>query len=244
MKILKLFKEFSEVARLQKEMAAFFPSFSEQKEWLNKLNRVDKGVKSAHNASHILQFLLAILKLPKEVPGCIVEAGAYKGASTCKISLFADHVGRDAHVFDSFEGLPENNEAHEKSLEGHSIKNWFKGGEFLGTLEEVKTNITNYGVIERCHFHKGWFEDTMPSFHQPIALAYLDVDLASSTKTCLKYLYPLLSPGGSIYSQDGDFPLVVEVFKDEQFWKEEVGCDTMPEIIGLGKKITVIKKGD
>ena len=242
MKLLKLFREFSEVAKLQKEMASFFPGFADQKQWLDKINRVDKNVKSAHNASHILQFLIAILKLPAGVPGTIVEAGAYKGASTCKISLFAHHVGRELHVFDSFEGLPENDEVHEKSLEGHSIKDWFRGGNFSGSLEEVKANISKFGVIERCHFHQGWFEDTMPGFSQPVALAYLDVDLASSTRTCLKYLYPLLSPGGSIYSQDGDFPLVVEVFKNEKFWKEEVGCDQIPEIIGLGKKITIIKK--
>ena len=79
-------------------------------------------------------------------------------------------------------------------------------------------------------------------FSQPVALAYLDVDLASSTKTCLKNLYPLLSPGGSIYSQDGDFPLVVEVFNNEKFWKEEVGCVELPQVTGLGKKITVITK--
>ena len=242
MKILQLFKEFSEVARLQKEMAVYFPGFSEQKQWLDKLARVDKHVKSAHNASHILQFLLAILKLPKEVPGCIVEAGAYKGASTCKISLFAHHVGRDVVVFDSFEGLPPNREAHDKSLEGHSIKGWFEGGNFSGSLEEVQSNLQNFGEASRCTLVKGWFEETLPVFSKPVALAYLDVDLASSTRTCLKYLYPLLSPGGKIYSQDGDFPLVVEVFSDETFWKEEVGSQELPEITGLGKKITVISK--
>ncbi len=242
MKILQLFREYSALAKIQKEMATFFPSFQEQKEWLNKLNRVDKNVKSAHNASHILQFLMAILKLPKEVPGCIVEAGAFKGASTCKISLFADHVQREVFVFDSFEGLPENQEAHQKSLEGHSIEGWFEGGKFSGSLDEVKENVSKYGMVKKCHFMKGWFEDTMPLFKEPVALAYLDVDLASSTRTCLKYLYPLLSKGGSIYSQDGDFPLVVEVFNDEKFWKEEVGCDEMPEITGLGKKITIIRK--
>lgn len=45
-------------------------------------------------------------------------------------------------------------------------------------------------------FIKGWFEDTMPVFNERIIAAYIDVDLASSTKTCLKYLYPLLVPGG------------------------------------------------
>ena len=74
-------------------------------------------------------------------------------------------------------------------------------------------------------------------------MAYLDVDLASSTKTCLKYLYPLVIPGGIIYSQDGDFPLVIEVFNDDRFWENEVGCKK-PDIEGLGKKklLKIIKE--
>ncbi|MBK6827703.1 MAG: hypothetical protein IPG86_12920 [Chitinophagaceae bacterium] len=58
----------------------------------------------------------------------------------------------------------------------------------------------------------------------------------------MKYLFPLLSPGGAIYSQDGDFPLVIEVFRDQQFWMEELGCEKMPVIENLGKKITIIRK--
>ncbi len=242
MGLFKSIKEYTALAKLQSKMARHFPSFAEQKEWLNKLKRVDTNVKAAHNQSHILQFLAAILELPDNVKGSIVEAGAYKGSSTAKISLFAAHRQRQLYCFDSFEGLPENNEQHTKSTEGHSIQDWFKAGNFSGSLEEVKENVANYGDSSVCQFIKGWFEETMSGFKEPVALAYLDVDLASSSRTCLKYLYPLLSPGGAIYSQDGDFPLVIDVFKDESFWINEVGCSTLPEIEGLGKKITIIRK--
>ena len=210
--------------------------------WLDKLRRVDARVPSAHNQSHILRFLLEILELPASVPGCIVEAGAFKGGSTAKISLFAAYRQRRVHVFDSFQGLPPNEEAHERSLEGHSIRGWFREGQFAGSLEEVKNNVASWGEASVVSYHPGWFEDTMPLFREPVALAYLDVDLASSTRTCLKYLYPLLQPGGALVSQDGDFPLVVEVLKDEAFWRGEVGADALPLIEGLGKKITVIRK--
>jgi O-methyltransferase len=234
--------EYRDLFRLQKKIAGIFPSFGQQKEWIEKLRRVDKHVKTAHNPSHILEFLAAIFALKPDVPGYIVEAGAYKGGGTAKISQAAKYRDRQLVVFDSFEGLPENTEDHQKSLLGHSIEGWFKPGNFNGSLEEVRQNVTSYGDISVCTFIKGWFEDTMPSFKQPVALAYLDVDLASSTRTCLKNLYPLISPGGAIYSQDGDFPLVIEVFKDEKFWKEEMGCLEMPAIKGLGKKITIIEK--
>jgi len=223
-------------------MAGIFPSFSQQKEWIEKLRRVDRHVKTAHNPSHILEFLAAIFALKPGITGCIVEAGAFKGGGTAKISLAAKHTGRQLIVFDSFEGLPDNKEEHQKSVLGHSIEGWFKAGNFNGSLDEVKENVTSYGDISVCTFIKGWFEDTMPSFKQQVALAYLDVDLASSTRTCLKNLYPLISPGGAIYSQDGDFPLVIEVFKDEKFWREELGCSELPVIKGLGNKITIIEK--
>ena len=242
MGLFKAIKEYTELAKLQSKMARHFHSFSEQKEWLNKLKKIDTHVKAAHNQSHILQFLTAILELPAAVKGCVVEAGAYKGSSTAKISLFAAHRQRQLHSFDSFEGLPENKEQHIKSTEGHSIQDWFRPGNFSGSLEEVKKNVADYGDSSVCQFIKGWFEETMPGFNEPVALAYLDVDLASSTRTCLKYLYPLLAHGGAIYSQDGDFPLVIEVFKDENFWINEVGCSGMPAIEGLGKKITIIRK--
>jgi len=242
MGLFKAIKEYTELAKLQSKMARHFHFFSEQKEWLNKLKNIDRHVKSAHNQSHILQFLTAILELPEAVKGCIVEAGAYKGGSTAKISLFAAHKKRQFYCFDSFEGLPQNSEQHIKSTEGHSIQDWFKPGNFSGSLEEVKKNVADHGDISVCQFIKGWFEDTLPGFKEPVALAYLDVDLASSTRTCLKYLYPLLSPGGAIYSQDGDFPLVIDVFKDENFWINEVGCSAIPEMEGLGKKITIIRK--
>jgi O-methyltransferase len=244
MKLIQTLSEYFTIARLQKEMSAFFPGFQQQKLWLDKLRDIDLNVQSAHNSSHILQFLIALLKLPPDVPGCIIEAGAFKGGGTSKISLFAKHVNRKLFIFDSFEGLPENQEQHIRSTEGHSIKDWFKGGNFAGSLTEVKKNVQQYGSIEVCEFVPGWFEQTLPLFKEPVALAYLDVDLASSTRTCLKYLFPLLSNGGAIYSQDGDFPLVIDVLKDESFWRNEVGCKKLPIIENLGKKITIIRKSE
>ena len=104
------------------------------------------------------------------------------------------------------------------------IRNYvFYEGNYHGTLEEVTENVSKFGNIEICQFIEGWFEDTLPNFSEPIVAIYLDVDLASSTKTCLKYLYPLLVPGGVLYSQDCHIPIVKNVFNDDDFWKQEVG---------------------
>jgi O-methyltransferase len=242
MNFLAILREYRNILRLQKEMAKIFPSFQEQRKWIRKFKYISNHVESAHSESDILQFLLAIFKLSPAIEGCIVEAGAYKGGSTAKISLAAKHAGMELYVFDSFAGLPPNNEPHDKAVTGYSIRDWFAEGSYHGTLDEVTNNVSTYGDISVCHFLPGWFEDSLPGFKQKIALAYLDVDLAASTRCCLKYLYPLISPGGAIFSQDGDFPLVVEVFKDEKFWIDELGCSKIPVIKNMGKKITIILK--
>lgn len=209
---------------------------------LKRLKSISRNVDCPHNESEVLSFGLEILSFPKDKEGCIVEAGSYKGGSTTKISIFTKLANRRLVVFDSFEGLPCNVEKHDKSILGHSIKELFAKGNFCGSLEEVRENVLLYGELEVCDFIKGWFEDTMPSFSEKIAVAYLDVDLVSSTKTCLKYLYPLIVPGGVLYSQDGDFPLIIEAFDDDKFWENEVGYKK-PNIEGLGKKklIRIVK---
>jgi O-methyltransferase len=142
-------------------------------------------------------------------------------------------------VFDSFQGLPANRENHSKTIRGDDISGWFREGEFSGTREEVRQNVAAHGDLDSCEFIEGWFEDTMPSFAEPIAGAFLDVDLAESTRTCLKHLFPLIEPGGVLISQDGDFPLVIEVFDDPKFWEYEVGVEP-PVVEGLGREKLIV----
>jgi O-methyltransferase len=247
--MIRFFKEtlpeYFRVAKLQRELIETGMTPQEQGDLLQRFLQVSKNVPCPHNPSHILAFVTELYRLAPEVKGSIVEAGAFRGGSTAKISIVAKSLGRPFHIFDSFEGLPPNEEAHDSSILGHSIKDWFREGEFCGSLEEVRDNVREYGEIEPCQFLPGWFEDTMPGFDDPIAAAYIDVDLASSTRTCLKYLYPRLSPGGVLMSQDGDFPLVMAVFDDDSFWLNEVGCEK-PPIVGLGRSkiLKVVKPAE
>jgi len=236
--------ELIQVGKLQVQLGSVIPKPTEKQALLRQFRTISRNVECPHNESHILAFVIDLLKMQPRIDGCIVEAGTFKGGSTAKFSIVAKRLNRQLITFDSFEGLPENEEAHDKSIFGYSIKGWFEGKKFLGGLEEVKRNIEKYGAIDSCRFIKGWYEDTMPGFKEKIVAAYLDVDLASSTKTCLKYLYPLIEPGGILYSQDGDFPLVIDVFDDDEFWETEVGCKK-PVIEGLrtSKMLRIIKAG-
>jgi O-methyltransferase len=193
-----------------------------------------------HTQREALTYVRTILSLPRDCHGVVVEAGCYKGGSTTKFSLAADLAGRELVVFDSYCGIPPNDEQHGNTIFGQPAN--FKEGSYCGRLEEVRSNVANFGKIDCCRFVQGWFDETMPKFKEPIAAAYIDVDLASSTRTCLKFLFPLLQPGGALYSQDGHLPLVMDVFRDDSFWENEVGCER-PQIVGLGtsKLIKVIK---
>lgn len=215
-------------------------NFRQRFSLIKRLYAISRAVKCPHTQHEIISFINTILSIPPQVKGCIVEAGCFKGGSTAKFSIASKLAGRRLIVFDSFEGLPEHDEPHRKNIFGGRA-DFHKGG-YCGTLDEVKNNIGKFGEPDSCKFIKGWFDDTMPKFSEPIAAIYLDIDLASSTRTCLKYLYPLLVPGCILYSQDGHLPLVIDVFSDDAFWEKQVGCPK-PAIEGLGKRklIKIVK---
>ncbi len=207
--------------------------FAARRKLVEQVRAVDDAVTCAHTPAEMEAIISAILAIPPDAPGCIVEAGCFKGGSTAKLSLAAKLVGRKLYVFDSFAGLPEHDEPHDRTLFGEKIE--FYTGRYRGRLEEVRRNVSRFGAIDVCEFVTGWFDQTMPGFNEPIAVAFVDVDLAASTRTCLQYLYPLLLPGGSIFSHDGHLPLCLEVFRDDRFWQDVVGSPR-PDIPGLGRR--------
>ncbi len=215
-------------------------SSSEKWAYLKRLLYVSNHVESPHTQTEILSFATDILTLPKSVEGKFVEAGCFKGSSSTKFSIAAKKAGRELIIFDSFEGIPENDEVHGKNIFGRGAK--FDQGDWKGQLEEVKSNVQQYGEISCTSFVKGWFDDTLPGFNEKLAGVYIDVDLVSSTKTCVKYFYPLLSSGGVMYSQDGHLPLVIEAINDDTFWEKEVGFKK-PFIEGLNtsKLLRIVK---
>jgi O-methyltransferase len=184
-----------------------------------------------HTEHELLRIARDILNLGEKVSGVIVEAGAYHGGSTAKLSNVARLCGRKLEVFDSFEGMPVNNESHGKSIYGR--EHHFPKGSHAVRLEEVKKNVETYGDMSRVAFHKGWLKDTLRDFHEPVAVACVNVDLVQSTKDALIGLRPIIQKGGIIFSQDGHFPWVIDLLKDDSFWKNEIGIQK-PRMNGLG----------
>jgi len=209
-------------------------------ELFGDLQRVADHVPCGHGEPEILEVIQAILTTPVHVPGMVVEAGCWKGGSTCKLSLAAARVGRPLRVYDSFEGIPDHDEGSTPNLGGHEVT--FTPGTYAGSLEEVRGHVDRFGRLAGTEFVPGWFEDTLPGHREPVAVAYLDVDLVSSTLTCLEHLWPHLSPGGVIFSQDGHLQNVLDALADDHWWMTRFG-HRAPPVTGAGhKKLVSIRR--
>ncbi len=114
--------------------------------------------------------------------GLVLEFGVFKGKSINHFArLFSN---QEVHGFDSFEGLAEDWKGY------HLPKGAFDLG---GNLPQVESNVT---------LHKGWFENTLPSFLEkepaPIRLCHIDCDTYESALYVLKSLADRLVKGSIV----------------------------------------------
>jgi O-methyltransferase len=202
---------------------------------MNWLKRIRLGLRMFWNSvrlptgtSYKLHMAMAvkILETAPAVEGVVVECGCWKGGSTANLSLACKIAGRQLHVFDSFEGLPP------ADPNDREAKNYL-AGDFRGRLEEVKGNISKYGALDVCVFHKGWVQDTLPQFSERIVLAFIDVDLEASLDACVRYIWPRLTDGGHLFSDEALETNYVALFYSERWWQENFGR-TPPGCIGAG----------
>lgn len=175
-----------------------------------------------------------LLEIPKKVEGCVVECGTYKGVSAANLSLICGLVGRRLKIYDSFEGLPEPTaqDAAHAVLDAHEIHTYQKGW-WAGSLKEVRSNITRYGNINACEFHKGFFDETLPGFKDPCVQIFVDVDYVSSLETCIIHLWPFLRNGGFFYTHEAQHTEISRLMYSEDWWKKNLKADP-PGLIGAG----------
>lgn len=173
-----------------------------------------------------LAMALKILETPPDVPGDIVECGTWKGGSAANLSLICRITGRRLKIYDSFEGLPTGETGDREAP-------YYRAGDYCGTLDEVKRNISCGGAIEVCDFVQGWFKDTLPNQTTPVLLAFLDVDLEASLHTCVRYLWPRLVDTGYIFIDECVGVGYCALFFSERYWKTYFDR-TPPGMIGAG----------
>ncbi|MGH9322771.1 MAG: TylF/MycF/NovP-related O-methyltransferase [Vicinamibacteria bacterium] len=215
-------------------------SLAERLSLLRRFVRVTHGVRGYHTLTEMLSIARAILARAGRRP-IVLEAGCGYGASTAKLSLAARLASGSLIACDSFRGMPENQEKHEL-MDGRATE--FRAGAFRGTLASVKGTVEKWGAIEVCRFEKGYFADTLPRLPRECSLdvVVLDVDLAASTRECVRELWPRLRSGGVLFSLDGQLRATHELLSNPGFWRDEVGAEP-PAIEGLGysKLLTSLK---
>ncbi len=174
----------------------------------------------------------AVLAVPPEIEGDLVECGVWKGASSASLSLVAQLTGRRLKVCDSFAGLPDEGGTRHTGMHT-GVYGHYKEGMFKGTMEEVCENIGKYGAFDACDFVAGFFDASLGALADPVVFAFLDVDLESSTRDCLRVLWPRLVENGFIYCDDAGDLEVVKAYFDDPWWQENLGCPA-PGLVGSG----------
>lgn len=194
-------------------------TFSDKKTLIEKFKIIDKNLQIGTPWLSTVVMAIEILNIPRKVKGDIIECGAWKGASTARLSLVAKLVKRRLIVADSFEGLPEDeNVVHQYPHVG--VYGYYEKGMYSAGLEEVKQNISKFGDISVCDFLVGFFDKSLKKLKSPLVFAFFDVDLASSMRDCLKYVWPKMTDNSFIYTDDSCDMEIVKVWFDQEFWKK------------------------
>lgn len=188
----------------------------------------NESTSKAHTFLEPVIICLGILEneSKNKVPGDILEFGCYTGISSAKLSIIAKIINKKLYVFDSFEGLPEIDSS---ASEIH--KSIYQKGQYSCSLDTVKKNVSQYGVIKNTEFVKGYFESTLKNYSkiEKIAYTFIDVDLVQSLEECLDFVLPLLQKDGIIFSHEAKDPDYLPIFekygllKKEQYYSEGVG---------------------
>mgnify|MGYP001355685769 CR=1 FL=1 len=212
--------------------AEYGVSAGEKKALAERFVQITQSMESG--TSPLVHSVLAkeIMSLPPDLKGDVIECGVWKGASTAALSLVCQRVSRRLKVCDSFQGLPPDHGQRHVGLHTR-VYGYYQEGMFRGTLEEVKEAVRAYGALEVCDFIPGFFSDSLRELTEPIVFAFLDVDLESSTRDCLKAIWPLLAEEGLIYSDDAGDLEVVRVYFDDAWWREQLHWPA-PGFVGSG----------
>lgn len=181
-----------------------------------------QAVLLGHPSTIEATYEIAKMAIELGIPGDFVECGVFAGSQSAAMArAIMDNWKANAnpcfprperrvHLFDSFIGIPAS---------GPEDRDYNAGGHQPGTaacsLEQVKAYMRRWEIPdELLVYHEGLFADTMKwgrfadgrrwGQHdiETISVLRLDGDLYASTKVCMEYLYPLVTPGGWVIVDD------------------------------------------
>lgn len=143
------------------------PGLAARAALVRQIFRNTRSIPSASTGLEQLHLCDEILKLPRDLPGAVIELGCYRGSATATLSLACRHAGRKLIVCDSFQGLPDLAPGEDRqSNPWNANPNTYSKGEYAGSLAQVKDAVQRFGAIEVCTFVEGFFSDTLRSFQK------------------------------------------------------------------------------
>jgi O-methyltransferase len=180
----------------------------------------------AHEDHLVLLYRLAARVTREDIPGDLVECGAYNGASAAVLGRGA----RDARrlwLFDSFEGLPrggERDNAATVSMKSGAVR----GNERVARQLLMANSLRNYEI------RKGWFQDTFPAAKVgSIAILHVDADWYESTKLAIATFWPRVSCGGY---------LVIDDYVSEKYPGVRAAVDELIDHVTVASKFAFVRK--
>lgn len=149
-------------------------------------------------------FTLQLAEQIRNVPGCIVECGVWKGGMAAGLASVLGSE-REYFLFDSFEGLPAA-----KEIDGPAALRWQSRTDDPGYLDNCRASrehaemAMRLAKIQNYHVVPGWFGESLKSVNlpSPIALLHLDADWYESTMMCLTRFFEQVAPDGLIVLDD------------------------------------------
>lgn len=128
--------------------------------------------------------------------GDAAECGVYAGGTALMLArVFSDGAHR-LHLFDSFQGLPKPDPAHDEFLEE---------GQFQADAAPVRELLSDHQWMTE--IHEGWIPDTFAGLEdERFCFAHIDVDAYRSALDCCEYFYPRLVSGGVMVFDEYGFP--------------------------------------
>lgn len=192
-------EKYSSIYRLLKQAPSYADRFR-----LLKIRKLLRNYTMISVQVYIANLLMAMKIRDKQIDGCVVECGVWRGGMVAGIAKVLGNK-RDYYLCDSFAGLPKPN-----ALDGEKAQAWAEDYNSPFYLDNCKAEITyakqamQLANIDNANYIQGWFENTLPKLKPKsgIALLHIDGDWYDSVLTSLNYLYKYMTPGGIILIDD------------------------------------------
>ena len=181
-----------------------------------------------------------LFKLIKDLPGSIIELGVFMGsgfftwANLLETFCPGDRV-RKVFGFDDFEGYSKfsSKDAGAAEFVNRHHHQLVSNETFIKKLTQLHNDDNLLKGVERCRIICGNITETVPDFVENnkglrLSMLYLDANIYDPTITGLKYLYPLVVPGGVVvFNAYGQNPWEGEARAIEEYFSE---INVVPEI--------------